>query len=197
MSDPYVGEVRIVGFNFAPNGWATCAGQTVSISQNTTLFALIGTTYGGNGQTTYNLPDLQGRLAIGQGQGAGLSNYVQGQLSGSESRAILISNLPAHNHAIAGSIGVATTVGTYSKLGGIGNPTGHILAKSQATSTPPSLVETYSDQEADGALGGVSSVATPSLSTALTGNNIPFPIAQPYLVINYVISLFGVFPSRN
>jgi len=197
MAEPFVGEIRMVGFNFAPTGWAICEGQLMQISQNEALFVLIGTTYGGDGQSTFGLPDLQGRLAIGQGQGPGLSNYVQGQRAGSERSSILTSNLPPHNHAMTGSIGVTTTVGTHSKLGDIGNPNGHILAKSLATSTPPSLVETYTDQAPDGTLGGVSSLATPALTTAPTGNNIPLPIAQPYLVINYVISLFGIFPSRS
>jgi microcystin-dependent protein len=198
MSDPYVGEVRMVGFNFAPVGWALCNGQTVAISQNEVLFALIGTTYGGNGQTTYNLPDLRGRLALGQGQGQGLSDRIQGEVSGSENSNILINNMPANNHAITGNVSVATTVSTINRLGDSPLPNGHILGLSVTNVTPPTVVKAYSDQASDGGtLGGVSSAVTSTLATALAGGSIPVSIAQPYLVINYVISLFGIFPSRN
>jgi microcystin-dependent protein len=197
MSDPYVGEVRMVGFNFAPSGWALCSGQLEAISQNTTLFTLIGTTYGGNGTSTFALPDLRGRLALGQGQGPGLSNYVQGEISGSENSNILASNMPAHNHAVTGGVSVATTIGITNVNADRLGPNGHILAPAVAFTSPPAPIANFSDQAPNGSLGGVSSVATPSLNTALAGGNIPFAIAQPYLVINYVISLFGIFPSRN
>jgi len=198
MSNPYIGEVRMVGFNFAPAGWATCEGQLLQISQNDALFNLIGTTYGGDGQSTFALPNLEGRLAIGQGQGAGLSNYVQGQFAGSESRSILTSNMPAHNHAVTGNISVATKVSTINRLANQPLPNGHILALSEANTTPPAVVKAYSDQASDGgALGGVSSAVTSTLGTGLTGNGLPISILQPYLVMNYVIALQGIFPSRS
>jgi len=187
----------MVGFNFAPKGWSSTSGQLLPINQNQALFSLLGTQYGGNGQTNFALPDLRGRLAIGQGNGAGLTPAAIGQFGGSENASLLTSNLPAHNHAVSGTVSVTTTVGTHSKLGDIGNPNGHILAKSLATSTPPSLVETYTDQSPDGTLGGVASVATPSLGTAVVGSGLPLSILQPYLVMNYVIALQGIFPSRS
>src|SRR5215213_5449370 len=98
MSEPFVGEIRIVGFNFAPRGWAMCNGQILPIAQNTALFSLLGTTYGGNGQTTFALPDLRSRVPIHFGQGPGLSNYDLGQVSGTESDTLIVNNLPAHTH---------------------------------------------------------------------------------------------------
>lgn len=197
MAEPFLGEIRMVGFNFPPRGWAATSGQVLPINQNAALFSLLGTQYGGNGQTTFALPDLRGRLAIGQGNGVGLTPATIGQFGGSENASILTSNMPAHNHTVTGTVSVTTTVGTHSKLGDIGNPDGHVLAKSLATSTPPSLVDTYTDQSPDGTLGGVASVATPSLSTAVVGSGLPLPILQPYLVMNYIIALQGIFPSRN
>src|ERR1700688_71986 len=100
MGDQYLGEIRMVGFNFAPNGWALCNGQTLAISQNNALFALLGTTYGGNGTTTFQLPDLQGRVAMGQGNGAGLTPRVIGEIDGEQNHTILITETPMHNHAL-------------------------------------------------------------------------------------------------
>lgn len=99
MASPFVGEIRIFCFNFAPKGWAFCDGQLLSISQNTALFSLLGTMYGGNGQSTFALPDLQGRVPINSGQGAGLSDYVQGEPGGLETVSLLISEMPAHSHS--------------------------------------------------------------------------------------------------
>ena len=99
-TDTYIGEIMLNGYNFAPRGYASCDGQLIPISQNTALFSLLGTTFGGNGQTTFALPDLRGRVPIHQGQGPGLSSYVLGEVSGSESTTILLSNLPSHNHTI-------------------------------------------------------------------------------------------------
>ena len=98
MSEPFLGEIRMVGFNFAPQGWAFCQGQIMSIAQNTALFSLLGTMYGGNGQTTFGLPDLQGRSPVGIGQGPGLSPIVQGEMAGTENVTLLASNMPMHTH---------------------------------------------------------------------------------------------------
>ena len=100
MSEPFVGQIQIFGFNFAPKGWAFCNGQTMSIAQNTALFSLLGTTYGGNGQTTFALPNLQSRVPIHFGQGPGLSPYALGQESGTENETLNVTNLPAHNHTV-------------------------------------------------------------------------------------------------
>jgi microcystin-dependent protein len=195
MAEGFVGEIRLVGFNFPPNGWSLCSGQILSIAQNETLFVLIGTTYGGDGQTTYSLPDLRGRLAIGAG--TGLSTYVQGQSFGSESASILTSNMPAHTHAITGGVAVATTVGVTNLAGDKLGGNNHVLAVAEAFTSPPVGVANYSDQAPNGNLGGVSSAVTSTLGLGPTGGNLPVSIEQPFLVMNYVISLFGVFPSRN
>src|SRR5258706_8684270 len=100
MSNPYLGEIRIVGFNFAPTGWAMCNGQLMSIAQNTALFSLLGTMYGGDGQTTFALPNLQGRVPIHTGQSPGTSNYVMGQMAGAEQMTLLASQMPIHSHLV-------------------------------------------------------------------------------------------------
>src|SRR3954454_5741331 len=109
MSDPFIGELRLFGFNFAPRNWATCDGQLMSISQNTALFSLLGTQYGGNGQTTFALPDLRGRVPKHAGQGPGLSTYTIGQVGGTETQTLSASQMPAHTHAVAASTDDATT----------------------------------------------------------------------------------------
>jgi microcystin-dependent protein len=198
MSEPFLGEIRMVGFNFAPRGWSSTSGQLLPINQNQALFALLGTQFGGNGQTNFALPDLQGRLAIGMGNGAGLTPAVIGQFGGTENVSILTSNMPTHNHAVTGNISVATKVSTINRLANQPLPNGHILALSEANTTPPAVVKAYSDQASDGgALGGVSSAVTSTLGTGLTGNGLPISILQPYLVMNYVIALQGIFPSRS
>lgn len=197
MSQPFLGEIRIVGFNFAPRGNSLVQGQILSIAQNTALFSLLGTTYGGNGTSTFQLPDLRGRVPVGMGQGPGLDSYILGEIAGSEEASILLSNLPAHTHVIAGTVSVTTTVATYSKVGDQASPSGHVLAKGEAATTPPAINQNYSDHASDGTLGGVSSSATPTLTNSLTGNNIPIDLLQPYLVMNYIIALTGIFPSRN
>ena len=109
MTQPYVGEIRMFGGNFAPSNWAFCNGQTLAISQYQVLFTLIGTTYGGNGTTTFNLPNLQGQLAVGMGQGGGLSNYALGQMGGVESVTLTTSTMPSHNHLLDASKTTATS----------------------------------------------------------------------------------------
>src|SRR5690349_13883210 len=100
MSEPFIGEIIMFAGNFAPRGWAFCQGQILSIAQNTALFSILGTTYGGNGQTTFALPDFRGRVPVGQGQGPGLSSYVLGEVSGTESTTLLTTNMPVHNHGL-------------------------------------------------------------------------------------------------
>src|SRR5579871_6110761 len=141
MSQPYVGEIRLVGFNFAPVGWALCNGQLLPISQNPTLFQLIGTTYGGDGQSTFALPQLQGRVPIHQGQGSGLSSYVLGQLSGSETVTLTTQQIPAHNHPL-----LAVPYGTVTS-----DPTNNLIVGGTAMFTPPqTIVSTSSSTTAAG-----------------------------------------------
>jgi microcystin-dependent protein len=171
MSEPFIGEVRLFGFNFAPQGWAMCNGQILSINQNTALFSLLGTQYGGNGQTTFALPDLRGRDPKHQGTGPGLSNYSIGQVGGTESEALGVLQMPAHTHAVQASTGDPTT----------SQPGGKLLAAvgEGAYAAPP----------------GDTTMAATMIASAGGGqphNNLP-----PYLVMNWCIALQGIYPSRN
>jgi microcystin-dependent protein len=182
-TEPFIGEVKLFGFNFAPKGYATCQGQILSIAQNTALFSLLGTTYGGNGQTTFALPDLQGRMAIGQGTGPGLPSHSMGEISGTPNVTLLTSNLPPHVHPAAG-ITVQVPVST----GGVdqASPVGGFLAD-QGT-------DTYSSASTANSFYGGLQV---SGMTGVTGSGMPVGIMNPYLVMNYSIALQGIFPSRN
>ena len=170
MASPFVGQITAVGFNFAPQGWAFCDGSLLSISQNDTLFNLIGTTYGGDGQNTFGLPDLRGRTPIGTGQSGGTSNYSQGQVQGVENVTLTGPQMPQHTHAVS-----ASTNPTNS-----GSPSGIF---GQTSMTAP-----YA------AAGNHSSLAAQSVSN--DGGNQPHSNLQPYLAINWIISLFGIFPSQ-
>ncbi|OLE54873.1 MAG: phage tail protein [Acidobacteria bacterium 13_1_20CM_3_53_8] len=172
MSEPYLGMIIIVPYNFAPRGWAFCAGQILPIAQNTALFSLLGTTFGGNGQTTFALPDLRGRYPIGVGQGPGLSNYDLGQVAGKENVTLTVNNLAPHLHTFAQPS--ANVAADASK------PNGNI---------PANAVQYTAPANANGVMGGG--------NTGLTGGAAPFDIHPPYLGLNYCIALEGIFPSRN
>lgn len=182
--EPFIGEIKIFGFNFFPVGHQTCQGQIMSISQNTALFALLGTIYGGNGQTTFALPDLRGRVPIGQGQGGGLPNYIIGEAAGTPTATLVLSNLPQHIHTLSN---VNVKIKASSENGDESVPEGNF----PATTTTP----TYSG---NGATPNVFTGGTiVSGSTDVAGSNIPFSIMNPYLTINYCIATEGIFPSRN
>ena len=170
MTEQYIGEIRLFGFNFAPVGWALCNGQILPINQNTALFSLLGTTYGGNGTTTFALPNLQGRVAIHQGDGAGLSPYEMGQSGGSEDETLNVNQMPAHNHEVLGHNGPSNSP----------KPLGRVPA---STST-----DAYASVPVNPMAAGM---------IAPTGGGEPFPILQPYLTINFCIAVEGVFPSRS
>lgn len=173
MSEPFLGMIIIVPYNFAPRGWAFCSGQILPISQNTALFSLIGTTFGGNGQTTFALPDLRGRWPNSSGQGPGLSNYDLGQVGGNESTTLTINQMPAHNHN--------STTPAVTTDGNSPDPAaGAVLAGG---------TNIYRVAAAT-----VQMSPTP---TSLTGGSQPFSILQPYLTLNFCIALEGIFPSRN
>lgn len=175
MSTPYMGEIRDFGFNFAPVGWVRCNGQLLSIAQESALFALLGTMYGGDGVTTFGVPDLRGRVPIGMGQGPGLSNFVQGQMSGTENTTLAVSNLPFHTHAL------------FAKAGGgnQGAPNSHLLAASDQRNSQ------YSSLAIDTTLAANSIGNTGNVSPASFNN------MQPYVATNFCIATQGVFPSRN
>jgi len=182
-TEPFIGEIKILGFNFAPLGYLTCQGQLLSIAQNTALFALIGTIYGGDGQTTFALPDLQGRAPVGQGQGAGLPSYLIGGEAGNTSTSILTANLPAHVHPGTGlSVSIPISTGGSDTA----SPEGAFLCDRG--------VEVYSSIATAGKNYGASTV---SGNTGITGSSIPVGIMNPYLTINYSIATEGIFPSQG
>jgi len=165
MSQPYVGEIRMVGFNFPVNGWAFCNGQLLSIAENDVLFNLIGTTYGGDGQTTFGLPDLQGRVPVHQGPG-----FVIGQKAGIETVTLTQAQM-AHTHTMMAS------TDTPAQSAPLGNVTGAALAKIYRNGSP--------------------TVTLNPQSVSPAGGSQPHENMQPFLAINFIISLFGVFPSQN
>jgi microcystin-dependent protein len=183
MSQPYIGQIMIFGGSFAPQGWAFCNGQTMDISQNDTLFNLIGTTYGGDGRTTFNLPDLQGRVPVHIGQGPGLSNYNIGDKAGVESVTLTTPQLPAHNHQVA--VVTGTTQGNTSTPGFQSNSVLADEFQSQANAAFAYVAN-----------NGTNQVALGTKTIGLTGGSQPHENRQPFLAINYIISLFGVFPSQ-
>jgi microcystin-dependent protein len=180
-----IAEIRMFAGNFAPRNWAFCAGQILSIAQNTALFSLLGTTYGGNGQTTFQLPDLRSRVPVGTGQGPGLPNVVLGEISGAPTTTLLIANMPSHNHT-------ATLNASNVKATTQGPVAGAALGRAQdSTGTVAPLVYTPVSSSPNIALDPA------SVTTGLTGGSQPFNNLQPYLGMNYIICLFGIFPSRN
>lgn len=171
--DPYIGEIRMFAGNFAPSGWAKCEGQILSIAQNTALFSLLGTTYGGNGQTTFALPDLRGRLPMGPGQGPGLTQRYLGEVGGSETNTLTIQQMPAHNH----------TVNASTSDGDQNVPTGNIPANTKA------LDKEY-------IAGGANTTMSPAM-IGVTGGSQPVNNVQPYLAVTFIIALQGIYPSQN
>jgi microcystin-dependent protein len=172
MSQPFVGEIRMFGGSFAPAGWAFCDGSLQPISENETLFNLIGTTYGGDGQETFGLPNLQGRMPIHVGQGPGITqNYQLGEMAGTESVTITAATTPIHNHSLIASTATATNP----------SPNGNILAASATIS--PYVID----------IAGPTLVAT---AVAPIGGSQPHDNMMPFLCISYIISLFGIFPHQ-
>lgn len=200
MSEPFLAEIKIFGGNFAPRGYATCSGQILSIAQNTALFSLLGTTYGGNGQTTFGLPDLRSRAAVGAAivpNPPGLNGFTLGQVGGVQSTTLLITNMPAHTHALTGTLTVATTVSTNSSNGTKANPSGNIVAKGIDLTTS-ALMANFTDAGSDGgSLGGVTSAVTNNLLIGAAGGTQPFSILSPFVALNYILATEGIFPSRN
>jgi microcystin-dependent protein len=176
MSDPFVAEIRIVGFQFAPKGWALCDGQLLPITQNTALFSLLGTYYGGDGKSTFALPNLQGQAAMQQGQGAGLSDRFLGGSGGEQYVTLITSEMPAHNH---------TAVGT-STPANKNTPVAFTWAQAGVARQP--ILNYVTDP------GTRPTMAFQALSVA--GGSLPHNNMPPYLVMNYVIAMQGVFPAR-
>ncbi|MCC3156314.1 tail fiber protein [Hymenobacter sp. 15J16-1T3B] len=176
--DPFLGEIRLMPYTFAPLYWAPCQGQLMAIQSNTALFALLGTQYGGNGQTTFALPDLRGRGIVGFGQGPGLSQYVQGEVIGTENVTLLPTELAPHSHSLTASIPANSQRGTVT------SPQGSVYALTAA--------EQYGTSPNNGNMA-------PLLSgtTGPAGGGLPHPNMMPYLALQYCIALQGVFPQRQ
>lgn len=188
-----MGTILGFAFNFAPPGWLTCSGQLLSIAQNSALFSLLGTTYGGDGQTTFALPDLRGRSLVGMGSGPGLSNIVIGQISGSENMTLLLANMPMHNHILVpGQVTVETAANALSG-GTITNETDGGNNSLAAGGGVPTI---YSEPGGTAnKIGGITT--TIGGSTSIAGGSQPFSIRNPLLGINYCIAVQGIFPSRS
>lgn len=169
MAEPFLGEIRMFGFEFAPRGWATCNGQLLPINQNDALFSLLGTIYGGNGTSTFALPNLQSSVAIHQGQRAGLSAYVVGQQGGAETVTLTTSEIPGHTHPVEANASAATSE----------KPGGNVLAHAKAYRTAT-----------DGTTMNAGMIGA-------AGGGQPHPNIQPYLVVNFCIALVGIFPTQN
>jgi microcystin-dependent protein len=171
--EPYIGQVCLFGFNYAPRGWALCNGQLLSIGQNSALFSLLGTTFGGDGISTFALPDLRGRVAINQGDQPGLSKYAMGQTGGSETVTLNVTQMPQHVHAgqLHASNGAANQEEAQN----------HLLAETAV----------YTDAAANQVMNASAVTVGP------TGGNQPHPNLQPYLTLNYCIALEGVYPPRT
>ena len=175
MADPFVAEIRIFPFNFAPKGWAFCDGQILPLSQNTTLFSLLGTTYGGDGKSNFALPNMQGNAPMHPGQGPGLSLHDLGETGGSETVSLLESEIPSHSHMVRASASPADNPG----------PAGHSLARIPSNATPyQTVTNTNLTLMSDNAI-------------APAGGDQPHNNMQPYLTLNFCIALQGVFPPRT
>jgi len=172
-----IAEIRLFAGNFAPRGWAFCQGQILSIAQNTALFSLLGTTYGGNGQTTFALPDLRGRVPVGTGQGPGLPSVNLGEMAGAPTHTLISTEMPAHNHT-AQATGVSSAGNTTAPGGAAwaGSTARDNVYSTSAPNTP---------------------MAANTVSVGLAGGSQPHNNMQPYLGMNYIIALEGVYPSRN
>jgi len=175
MSEPFLAEVRIVGFNFAPRGWAFCDGQILPINQNQSLYSLLGTTYGGDGRTSFALPDMRGRVPLHVGNG-----HTQGQKSGEETHTLAVNEMPGHDHQLMASSSAANSAAAFGP-DGAGGTTGYILARA---TTP----EAYHD---------ATNLAAMSSDSVTNVGGQGHENMQPFLAVNFCIALLGLFPSRN
>lgn len=186
MADPFVAEIRMFPFNFAPRGWATCDGQLMPISQNTALFSLLGTYYGGDGKSTFALPNLQGSSPTHQGQGPGLSIHDLGEQGGSETVTLIESEIPAHSHNVMGR----TSLG--NRAFPFGDPTDPNVAQIPHSWAGNGTVKQYVT-----AIAGGNGVTMAPQALAPSGGSLPHTNRQPYLTVNFCIAMQGIFPPRS
>lgn len=203
--DPFIAEICMFAGNFAPRGWAFCEGQLLAISSHSALFSLLGTTYGGDGRTTFGLPDLRGRTPIHPGHGPGLSSYKLGQRGGQETVTLTQLQMPSHSHTVTvtpGTGGSTTAQGTINAgaTGSTNNPSGKFLA--QSGNIGPNQINVYGDaSDVPMAAGSVTvdlgTIPTPTVQVFNNGGSQWHTNLQPYVAINYIIALVGTFPSRS
>lgn len=186
---PAIGEIRMFAGSFAPRSWAYCAGQLLSIAQNDALFSILGTNFGGDGRTTFGLPDLRGRAAISSGTGPGLTTYREGAMGGTQTVTLNQLYLAPHTHAVTGSVAVTINHKSINDAGGTGEPEGAV----------PAILEGVNAYAAtsDGTMGEDSVISNANLNTTLAGGQQSFGVMPPFLTMNYIICLFGVYPSRS
>jgi microcystin-dependent protein len=183
--DGYIGEIRLIAANFAPRNWAYCTGQTIAIQSNTALFSILGTTYGGNGTTTFQLPDLAGRVAVGTGQGPGLSLYNLGEAGGEENHTLISTEMPAHTHT-----------------GGVSGTANLLVSADDSTlavATAGSVIAAPGYTVAGGfakTLGFIK-LTNGAFTLANAGGSMAHSNMQPYLGMNYIVCMYGIFPARN
>lgn len=183
--DEYIGIIKIFGGNFAPRGWMMCNGQLLSIAQNSALFSLLGTTYGGDGVTTFALPNLQSRLPIGMGQGPGLSQYSQGEITGTENTTLTTGNIPAHTHTAVLKVNS-------------GNSSQTAATANASISTPGTLSgRTFTATYGFNTTAPDIAMNSGSVTNMPTGSNLPFRNIPPVIAMNYIICVQGIYPSRN
>jgi microcystin-dependent protein len=194
MSEPFLGEIRAVGFSYAPSGWALCDGHALPISQNNALFALLGTTFGGDGVTTFNLPDLRGRSMVGMGTGPGLTPITQGEKSGNEAVTLTQAQMPVHTHpASLSSMTVAAAA--LNGPGTTGDPSGAVVANFQESGGGGTTVNSFAAATAANTTMAPTAVQG-TVTIAPTGGSLPVPLRGPYNGTNFIIALEGIFPSR-
>jgi microcystin-dependent protein len=174
MAEPFIAEIKMFGANFAPNGYAFCNGQLLSIAQNTALFSLLGTTFGGNGTTNFALPNLQGRFPMHWGSGAGLSSRTIGEMSGAEFTTLTVSQMPAHSHAV--------TPAAHSGEGQTALPSGNYPAAGEEPTKP---------------YGPSGDTTLAAFNTSTVGGSSPMSTMPPFLCVSFIIALVGIYPSRS
>ncbi|VAX10040.1 Microcystin dependent protein [hydrothermal vent metagenome] len=194
MSEPFIGQISMFGFNFAPRGWSFCSGQILSISQNTALFSLLGTTYGGDGRSTFALPDFRGRFPMSYGAGPGLPSYPIGMRSGRYAHQITLPELPSHTHGASVEVTSATLAASTE---------GGSIAKAEANAYIASQSSLGADKNfipngSEGTTANLSGITVSSTATIQnTGGSQAMNITNPFLAINFSIALMGIYPSRN
>jgi len=203
--DAFVGSIVAFGFNFAPYQWQPCNGQIIAIQQNTTLFALLGTYYGGNGTSTFGLPNLQGRMAVGMGQGTGTSNYVLGETAGTDTVGLTLSTMPLHTHTTTVTLPggpLSVTLNGVTNPGSLTDPTGNLVGSSKTALTStfisPAGITPVAMATAAVSVSGGTTTGVPTVALAANnGGSTPFSIHQPTLAINYSVAMYGIFPARS